>query len=482
MAPEAIASYRETLMLNHWRTPAASCTRLLCAVALAVLCADLAQAQVLAEWPLETLKRADGKIFSGLMLTRSEEEMEFVEVVRPPGKPMYLVVHYYPPAAVKDWSTISDADRVTLKKRIGPLLLAKHRSRIERGRMDDVQLHTHGGWQVYRGKWFTLRSNAGDEAARRAVVRMEQIFRAYSLLLPPAVKPRSELVIKLYGTQDGYQSEIQRRGLRIENPAFYSQRSNLIVAGSDIASYSQLLGRTRAQNAAAIGETDARISEFSRRLTKLRADLKKAGFTASEIRLEAATRRTLWEKQQASIALRVAQADRRNDASFEKVSDAMFRRLYHEAFHAYLENYVFPQQQYQVPRWLNEGLAQIFESGQLEAGVLRIDAPHASSLRELKTIIASPSAHKLRSLIEETSNTFIATHDKQHAATNQYLLSWGLTYYLVFERNLLQAGRLKQYADSTSGKRPQLQRFEQLTGEPFPSFYKKWREAMLKLR
>ena len=44
----------------------------------------------------------------------------------------------------------------------------------------------------------------------------------------------------------------------------------------------------------------------------------------------------------------------------------MFRRLAHEAFHAYLETYVYPRQAYDVPRWLNEGLAQTFEAGLLE--------------------------------------------------------------------------------------------------------------------
>jgi len=444
--------------------------------------ASWASAQPSAKWAVETLHRDDGKSFRGVMLRRSEEEMEFVEVVRPPGKPMYLVVHYYPPAAVKKWAPMSDAKRASLMKRIGPLLEAKYRNRIEQGRMNDVRLQLDGDWQVYRGRWFELRSNAGQEAARRAVVRMEQIFRAYSLLLPPRVQPATTLKIWLYGTHDGYQSEIQRRGLRIESPAFFSQRSNLIVAGADIASYSQLLGRTRQRNADALRGAEARRVEFVKRLSKLRADMQKAGFTSNEIRLESATRRTLWEKQLAAIELRVAQADRRNDASFAKVSGAMFRRLYHEAFHAYLENYVFPQKTHDTPRWLNEGMAQIFENGQLEAGVLRIDAPHADSLRQLKKQLAEPAPRELADVIRNRNGSFVSTHGQKNAARTQYLLAWGLSYYLIFHRNLLEPGRLKQYVAPRGAEGNPMQRFEQFTGERFYAFYKKWRTAMLTAR
>ena len=45
----------------------------------------------------------------------------------------------------------------------------------------------------------------------------------------------------------------------------------------------------------------------------------------------------------------------------------MFRRLYHEAFHAYLDNYVYESPGYEIPTWLNEGLAQVFAAGLLEA-------------------------------------------------------------------------------------------------------------------
>ena len=72
--------------------------------------------------------------------------------------------------------------------------------------------------------------------------------------------------------------------------------------------------------------------------------------------------------------------DRKNSAKFTEVSGQMFTRLAHEAFHAY-RTYVYPRQEYDVPRWLNEGLAQVFEAGlPLEADTLRIDTPDLPAL------------------------------------------------------------------------------------------------------
>ncbi len=62
----------------------------------------------------------------------------------------------------------------------------------------------------------------------------------------------------------------------------------------------------------------------------------------------------------------------------------MFAQLYHEAFHAYVENYVCPPADVTLPHWLNEGLAQIFEAGQMEGDSLRIDAPDRKRLVQLQ--------------------------------------------------------------------------------------------------
>src|SRR5208283_1264672 len=79
------------------------------------------------------------------------------------------------------------------------------------------------------------------------------------------------------------------------------------------------------------------------------------------------TRKQLLEARQA-----IASANTTNEELFQKATQQLFQTLYHEAFHAYLANFVFPPSEGTVPRWLNEGLAQIFETALVEAGELRV--------------------------------------------------------------------------------------------------------------
>jgi len=61
-----------------------------------------------------------------------------------------------------------------------------------------------------------------------------------------------------------------------------------------------------------------------------------------------------------------------NEAVFTRARLRLVQRLYHEAFHAYLSNCVYPPADGEMPRWLNEGLAQIFETAIVEVGELRV--------------------------------------------------------------------------------------------------------------
>src|SRR5207253_3002021 len=65
-------------------------------------------------------------------------------------------------------------------------------------------------------------------------------------------------------------------------------------------------------------------------------------------------------------------AEGQNEAAFEQATRQLFAVLSHEAFHAYLATVVYPPPAAGPPRWLNEGLAQVFESAVVEAGELRV--------------------------------------------------------------------------------------------------------------
>ena len=132
----------------------------------------------------------------------------------------------------------------------------------------------------------------------------------------------------------------------------------------------------------------------------------------------------------------------------------MFTRLAHEAFHAYLEVFVYPRQVYDVPRWLNEGLAQTFEGGLLEADTLRIDTPNATALAQLQADLRGEHPLELADLLAAGSETFLSAHANADTADRMYYYSWGLAYYLAFDQGVFGTPRFDAYLSPAAANLP----------------------------
>jgi hypothetical protein len=158
----------------------------------------------------------------------------------------------------------------------------------------------------------------------------------------------------------------------------------------------------------------------------------------------------------------------------------MFQRLYHESFHAYLENFVFPAADFDVPRWLNEGLAQVFEEGIVEAGTLRLDIPSQTRLLALQRDLREQDRLPLAELLNSEPRRFLVAHENQAVASERlYLYSWGLAHYLVIREPVLQGRALQKYVEKSAANTSPEQRFEAMVGMPLEEVEKKWRAAML---
>ncbi len=117
----------------------------------------------------------------------------------------------------------------------------------------------------------------------------------------------------------------------------------------------------------------------------------------------------------------LSRCDRQAAEQFQNSTRQVFARLYHESFHAYLENCVYPHNRYDVPRWLNEGLAVTFEGGILEADALRVDAPNAVALKRLKADFSSPQPLSLERLLSTSAAAFLERHDTRQAGRRSAL-------------------------------------------------------------
>ena len=148
-----------------------------------------------------------------------------------------------------------------------------------------------------------------------------------------------------------------------------------------------------------------------------------------------------------------------------------------------LENYVYPQASHDVPRWLNEGLAQIFESGQLESGTLRLDAPDADRLHTLQADLKTLPALTLADVLIADGSRFLVSHPGgERASLRYYLYSWGLAYYLAFRQPLLETQALDRYVERPPAIAEPIARFERLVGAPLPRFEQRWRAEMLSMK
>lgn len=436
-------------------------------------------------WKLETIVLKSGKEHHGLVQARREREIDFADIVQRPGKPMFAFLRGIDAAQVAKTELLPPAEHAELVRKFHQY---RHKALIEAGQMDAVKLtplEADGhSYQSYRGSWFTLLSTADEESTRRCVVRMEQIFRAYRTLLPPRLKEkqqeRQELTIYLYSSLDEYRQRLRALDLNLNSPAIYSARHHQILAGGELAHYATRLAEVRKEMDELEKQYDKLDKDFAVSLARLSDDLRTKGFSKDEVTQELQLRKTDWKNERAAVMARMAEQDRRNLARFSEVTREMFARLYHEAFHAYLDSYVYPQGSHHVPTWLHEGLAQVFEGGQLEGDSLRIDAPDRERLKLLLADLNSNDPLPLARLLVAEERTFAGDHGGR-ASERHYLYSWGLSYYLVTEKNLLGSPALDEFVSQQSASLSPTTRLEKLVHQSLGKFETQWREKLQKL-
>ena len=463
---------------QRWHRTLAVCLLLLPAGRV-VVAQDASSNLATAELQLETIKLKDATEYTGLLQSKTDDEIEFVEIFLRPGMPMSATVHVISPSQVKRYESLPEDRRRILAEHVHRL---RYRLAIEAGNQQQVPLvaapeNSRHDWE-HSGEWFHLTSTADEESTRRCIVRIEQVFRAFRQLIPPTEGTHRPLRIVLYGSVDEYQTVLRTLGIEIDNLAFYASRENTIFAGAELTNYGQQLRDIHVAHQKLLRDSDTIEEQFKTRLKTYSEKLAAQGFNREQIKEEMARRNAAWNRERLLLERQISETDRRNDAAFAEVTDRMFRRLGHEAFHAYLADYVLADQTATIDRWLNEGLAQIFEVGQLDGDMLRLDAPNTAALALLQRDLASTDSLSLSDLIASADQDFVTAHAQFTTARN-YAYAWGLAYYLAIDRQLISPKSLATFQASPDGAK--LERFEALIGKPIHEFELEWRNAMLSL-
>jgi len=423
-------------------------------------------------WDLERVVLVDGRELHGYIESEDPHWIHLVEIERPNNRPMFLVIRPIKRDLVVKIDRLDPQRRAKLQGRIEAF---RNHARIEAARADAIQLSlvVQGNQHVhqYRGRWFTLETDIKPQIARCLIVRLEQVFTAYRQILPPREQPARPLRVRIFGSLEGYKQFLRRIDVRTAGLAGFVTDDNLVVAGSRINLLVEQLDRLKAERDR-LSEKLAELEAEHRRRLKAASDNLRSQSVPPEIIRKLAVRETAGlarEVQAVEAALK--RCSRANQKVLAGLNAAVHSRLAHEAFHAYLENYVYPNEKYDVPRWLNEGLAVMFEDGQLESETLRIDAPNRTALGHLHQDLQSGRPLRLEELLASRPADFL----DEDTSNRLYAHSWGVVYYLTFQRGLLTGEALDRYVDPSAAEgRTPVDRFEQFVGMPLDEFEGQW--------
>ena len=435
------------------------------------------------DWATESITLENQAVFRGLIVAELPTGVQFQIVRQTPGRPTVTLTTFFHRRDIAKIDRLSFLRRFALRVKIDTL---DRRHALEREQMDAVQFERSveadaplPNARVYRSQRFDLVTTTSDEIARRAVVRLEQIYAAYERILPPRHSPKTPTTIYLVDTPEAYRTLLGPDARTLLNPAVYDPSRNRILCGSDLRRLGEELQRSLVFHRGKFAELQA----YEDRLRKVYQNYPRE---LRDLRSRIARDRE-----------KVIAEHRMNERRFDEATRSLFAILYHEAFHAYVATSVYPSltpQQIrdgegpgELPRWLNEGLAQIFETAILEAGELRIG--HADTVRlalvqaRLKESNANARLLPLAELLKAGPGRYLAAHREQKGAVDRaYLSAWALTFTLTFEKSLVGQPGFDDYLRTLNLGGDPVTTFVEWTGSPLQRFERDWHDDLLKLK
>ena len=430
---------------------------------------------------MELLRLRGGGELHGMILEETDRGVHFLEINQPPGRPTFAVIQTISKDRVASLRRIQGEDRQQLVRLADQIRNRTQIRAAEKGSLRLTQassevLETDGAWHYQNGS-VMLVSSLNEDTTRSLAVRADQIFHAFEHWFPPTRQPKQPIQIVLFGSFGSYSAYLKKIGLQIDNPAVYVPHTNQVLIGSELQTFYRRLEVTRQQHAQTAAEWEAIGKSLPDKLNQLAKRLKESSWSPDEITTEVQARREAWQRDFQQKLQQIKVTDRRNEAALQNLIDQTTQHLCHEAFHAYLENFLYPQDEFEVPVWLNEGLAQLFEHAQFENGTFRIDQPPQPLLKKLQERLRRDDGFSLQHMLQTRSGSFLL-FENLHRNRLNYDVAWGLAWYLVFQKNLFAPGHLDQFVHRRGAAARET---EQIFGEPVAQLQTEWTNFMLSL-
>lgn len=422
-------------------------------------------------WPFDVLVHRGGTTFQGLIVEETADGVTFRLVKRPPGRPTVTLTTFFTKEETKDLKRLADADRATLRERLAELDAASNGPRDGAISLEAADwLGRKGGAKRYEGEQFILVSSAPDEITRRAAGRLEQIFTAFARVLPPRHAAARPTRVDLAGTPTDYRDLLKAIDVTAVNAAVFLPADRRIVCGSDLTRLGEELYRVAVHHQQQLATADKTEKELRDLYKTSKPDLE---------RFLAALKK---ERE------KVKAAERANEAAFDRATRRLFAVLFHEAFHSYVMGAVYPPMPAadvkagkgtgELPRWLNEGLAQLFEDPVIEAGELRVGHADPDRLKRVQDALTGKAGGPdagglipLADLIRAGRESFVAAHAGQKQASDRtYLTAWAVAHYLTFEVRAVGTKEFDDYLTAVNTGTDPAQAFATLVKRDLPTF------------
>jgi hypothetical protein len=430
------------------------------------------------DWKFDILHPKRGKDVKGLVVENAADHVLIRIVTRKAGAPTIVISERFSRDEIDSLDLLEEAERSRLRSRLQALarersdLVARlHAIEKEHDSSTEVLVLKRTEWPPdariqawsYRGSHFQLISTARPEIVRFLATELEQIFCAYARALPPRVDGAEPVTVLLFPSLAEYQTLTRSRGYSLLNPAHYDAGRKQIVCASDLQ----------------------RLAEENERIHR-ENDRQRAAIRVSEAELRKAYRERVPKEQLQPLEDTLRQmkaAEERNTAALDHSRQKLCQRLYHEAFHAYVATCVYPPGEKELPLWLNEGLAQIFETAIVEAADLRIGHVSRERYLAVQAALKDGSLLPLAELLKSGPKQFMVAHASDRASSDRYYVSaWAVTFHLVFERHVLQTNQFEEYLVALKRGDEPIAAFERLVGETLSDFEREHRAYLVRLR
>lgn len=417
-------------------------------------------------WVFDTVYLNSGTTFHGLITEENPAQLSFLCIRRQPGRATVFLPTSFAPREVARIERLNKAEREQLTRRVETLRgeVETRESRLRQLELQSIkwQIGTKDGYE-YRSDWFKLQSNAPEEVVRRAALRLEEVYAAFGRFLPARSVPGPPTMIRLLRSNAEFKELLKKENRSFDNTAFYDPAGQRIVCATDLDRLGEDLSRVRKQHQLLRSDLDRR-----------EAALNKLYKTPELLRHIQPIRET---------RDRLDRADRQNETVFSQSTRNLFATLTHEAFHAYVDCAAEVTEKKTMPRWLNEGLAQVFESAIVEGGELRLGHADVKRLNRIKALVRKGSLTPLDVLLRSQPRQFLADHGSANSeAENLYAAVWGLSMYLTFERRLLDTQQFKDYVASISQSKDPVAAFTKWIDCDLTAFEREWRQYLLRLQ